>query len=872
MLSLVERARAAIRAAGNEAGKGAPPVAPDDAWVCAALLDLLSQYPGGLTQHVMLTALVARHMSARAPAHAPGGRATLAAHTKGLAVPPGSFVRAVVAGAEALGGTEGGGGGTWVLHLTDGSTHDPVQMYAHSSLGGLLAQRQQGKQQQQQQQQEEQHAGQHPLAGSRLVLGGPLRPPPCVSASSRRRAGGSAAPAASRLLPCRATALELPPDDPAWRAADVRTHALLGGPASRGYAQVHELGAAGEVHGAIATQQRACVDGWVAGAVVGVESSHGQQHPVGEDGAAHAWAVVTLAARGDAAGPPPSEAGAEAGSQAAPGDAQRVPLRLWGECAWLAGTLVPGRQVLLHSPVVARGPSGASHLELGPETLLVVQAPAADASAGSDVGVGVAGKDGAPALLPGACGVDRMDVDAAPDVDQGATAAGRAQPTSTLLEVHSAAAVAASQAALVMPLRRLADGMTGVAVHAVLGGIESCRRAGGTAGGCLVRVLLEEPGSGGGFEGGGNGGEGSSSGSGAPPRPHALTALLELSPGTRCMHALLPGHTLLLLGCRVAGADSPAAAHLPAWARAAAAGEALASGLARPPLLLWREADTGARLASLSTLPGVLNSPALHATVSLAQVLSAAATPVAGGGEVGSSSSRGNAASQGAHDVAPDTGTDPEQLDCVRCCVVDVVDAHVDTRRVHRACGRPVTACCLDDMWMDEDEEEQGAGAGAPAAVATAPATAVASCAVAAPAAAASPSQDMFLDGLWECAFCGVECGAADVKWGMHGSLTVRHAPVAPAAATAVHGSQPSTWEVGADAPALRALIGVTAEHFRTVGAAGRDEWRRAPRHRAYRACVYHAPPADVGGVVAGGEGAGEQLRGVRVAMVVPVL
>ncbi|GIM08732.1 hypothetical protein Vretimale_12723 [Volvox reticuliferus] len=138
-------------------------------------------------------------------------------------------------------------------------------------------------------------------------------------------------------------------------------------------------------------------------------------------------------------------------------------------------------------------------------------------------------------------------------------------------------------------------------------------------------------------------------------------------------------------------------------------------------------------------------------------------------------------------------------------CVVEVRSAHVETHRVHRQCGRFVRRAA--SMFMDFDfdmDDDSGAGVvGRSEAVGGGADT---SCAAPAqgPASLAShdtPSKDQSMEGLWECAFCGLDLVKDDITWQYHGSLTLDD--VAPAAGAGAAGTVTQAVTLPADPEAL---------------------------------------------------------------------
>jgi len=108
----------------------------------------------------------------------------------------------------------------------------------------------------------------------------------------------------------------------------------------------------------------------------------------------------------------------------------------------------------------------------------------------------------------------------------------------------------------------------------------------------------------------------------------------------------------------------------------------------------------------------------------------------------------------------------------------------------------------------------------------------------------------MAQDGLWECAFCAVECSPAEVAWGMRGEVAVKqhlggaavgrrlecqsHEQGVKAYLEADPAAEPPV-VLKADPAALRALIGTSAEDWRRRrGASGPQAdaaggWRGRP-------------------------------------------
>ncbi|GIL50527.1 hypothetical protein Vafri_6694 [Volvox africanus] len=163
-------------------------------------------------------------------------------------------------------------------------------------------------------------------------------------------------------------------------------------------------------------------------------------------------------------------------------------------------------------------------------------------------------------------------------------------------------------------------------------------------------------------------------------------------------------------------------------------------------------------------------------------------------------------------------------------CVVEVRSAHVETQRIHRQCGRLVrrAASMFMDFDFDDMDNESGAGmvGGSAAAGGSGGVCGAGTCSVAQAQGPASlpaqdtPSKDQSMDGLWECAFCGLDLVKDDITWQYHGSLTLEDA----AQAAGVGADTAATYAVTlpADPEALHSLLGVSAAAFHSLGTARR--------------------------------------------------
>ncbi|GLC65702.1 hypothetical protein PLESTF_000330800 [Pleodorina starrii] len=266
---------------------------------------------------------------------------------------------------------------------------------------------------------------------------------------------------------------------------------------------------------------------------------------------------------------------------------------------------------------------------------------------------------------------------------------------------------------------------------------------------------------------------------------------------------------------------------------------------------------------------------------------SPAAAPGAGAGGAGGAA----AAPVGELAAAAECG--PDGWCGALACVAVVRSAQVATQRVHRHCGRPVSRAAsmfLDLMDFDDmDEEGSGGGGGATGAGAGAAAAggpgAGGGAGLAAPADGPqasshpaqqqqqqqqqqdTPSKDQSMDGLWECAFCGLDLVKDDLQWHYTGSLTLEDVSVAApsAAATAAPGPQrhgaaaasaaaaagacgggggcaaAGAVTLPADPEALHSLLGVSAAAFHSLGTARRRRFVESclvDRRGVTRRCV----------------------------------
>ena len=261
---------------------------PSHSWVASHLLDVVSQYPGGLTEAVILTGLATMQpkqlpkpgrqadMDDRLTrlSHHHAGKATTESVTSAritkvvcISEPgsnpgerPGRGQAEAVRSCHAflliwicpfpslLPGPSSHRGGVWTLALQDGSTREPLLMYAHSSLAPILAncthpsnpasvgRANEGSSHQ------SSVTAVSSLHGCSVRLAGPLMQPHRVPPLGGGKGGGGSQQGGSVYLPTRALVLELVASDPAWTAAELSTHPVLGGP---DFGRVYDLSAVG---------------------------------------------------------------------------------------------------------------------------------------------------------------------------------------------------------------------------------------------------------------------------------------------------------------------------------------------------------------------------------------------------------------------------------------------------------------------------------------------------------------------------------------------------------------------------------------------------------------------------------------------------
>ncbi|GLI63620.1 hypothetical protein VaNZ11_006635 [Volvox africanus] len=164
-------------------------------------------------------------------------------------------------------------------------------------------------------------------------------------------------------------------------------------------------------------------------------------------------------------------------------------------------------------------------------------------------------------------------------------------------------------------------------------------------------------------------------------------------------------------------------------------------------------------------------------------------------------------------------------------CVVEVRSAHVETHRVHRQCGRLVrrAASMFMDFDFDDMDNDNGAGVVGGSAMAgggggvcgAATRGAALAQGPASIPAQDTPSKDQSMDGLWECAFCGLDLVKDDITWQYHGSLTLEDAAQAAGIRADMHAATHAV-TLPADPEALHSLLGVSAAAFHSLGTARR--------------------------------------------------
>lgn len=254
-------------------------------------------------------------------------------------------------------------------------------------------------------------------------------------------------------------------------------------------------------------------------------------------------------------------------------------------------------------------------------------------------------------------------------------------------------------------------------------------------------------------------------------------------------------------------------------------------------VLTWREGAPNAVLQDLHALPALLHSPALQQRGSLQQLLNTLPSSSAEGADTFGSGGAGTAGPNSSSNRGSTAMLEPLMVPC------RVAGVGVRVERVHRVCGRRVEESSLADFFGEACDDDMDVGAPPPATAAPAAGAA----AVPAPPTAEAPPLPLSVraDGLWECAFCGVECAGAETVLEFAGcSLTlappqagddVRSDSIAagnPAAADAaasggggdadIHHKRPLTElpavGVQAEARAVEALLGMSAEAYCRLG------------------------------------------------------
>lgn len=309
------------------------------------------------------------------------------------------------------------------------------------------------------------------------------------------------------------------------------------------------------------------------------------------------------------------------------------------------------------------------------------------------------------------------------------------------------------------------------------------------------------------------------------------------------LRQLREGHSLVLLGYTEGRGRYPprplaAASQLPLLQPCGTAASA-------PPqqgspqqqrYVLWADDAPGALAADLSCLPALLTTPALQRVVPLACALAA----LRGGG---SGTSGGTSSGSGA--AAASSRGEPL---LVRGRLQRVA---LSVRRVHAACGRPVS--CVSFARSQEEEGAQGCSAGemegSPGSQVADPASlqGAGGCGGQGGDEGAECGAAEGGDGsLWECGFCGLEVGGREVEVACYEGSALLTAEAGEDGGSMGQGG--SEVAVSLEAAACTALAGMPAASFRRLPAQQRAELVAGLQGASCLACVC-CPTAAVQGL-----------------------
>lgn len=241
----------------------------------------------------------------------------------------------------------------------------------------------------------------------------------------------------------------------------------------------------------------------------------------------------------------------------------------------------------------------------------------------------------------------------------------------------------------------------------------------------------------------------------------------------RLLPRIAAGQAVYLTGVAIreepADAEAPDMCAAPMGAGATTAQPATpASGSGRRLAADWRDSAPGARFVNLSCLPALLCSPAVQRRIPLGAACNATANASGAAGATGEGPAAAlppsppPAAAAAALAAALASG-EP----CI--CSGRVVALEVGVSKAHRACGRGVSRVSFGLGGMFDDDECDG-----------------------------GDGNDECADGisgdegggcLWQCGFCGVECGGDDVVPSYHGRVTLQQPSSSSAACCDAEGA-----------------------------------------------------------------------------------
>eukprot|EP00798_Chlamydomonas_sp_ICE-L_P013689 gene13689-19580_t len=814
----------ARRNLGKDGKKGGKSDAHSHAWVLEQLISLLRHYPGGLTKAVIQTDLLAKQSSEQAVASV--GEADkqclkLSTILKGQQVDMG-MIHATITHVDCLTPPHTENGlpipktGTYLVHLDDGSTTNPVPHYLHSSLNHMAF-----------------GSDKAPpvfLPGRQVRLTGAckaLAAPSGAAGVGQDTGGGLGVVSRHRpLMPTASCVAELTEAEMFGPTPimDVLLPSHQGRPPS-------DLCCARQVMGSMSGGDRRLLEGWTTARVAGVEGQH----------------TVHLQSRAAAS--------------------FQLPLILRENRAQLAWLLSQGDTIALSSLLLYMAPDGSAVLECSTDSIGVVVPPSPTSpdpglhegsrsaprtkelqedlekekkekeermeedgeenkeelggeAVSMEVDVQRMGGDtrssrsAAGTENNGSCSnaVDR-DVGMSHDQRVGVAAGEMHEPSL----VDAAKASAPSSAGIVQVVARLGDlcaskQQSGLTVWVRVKQLSKCRRKTAQREWHVTLMVEDETG--------------------------VADVHLVLGNDSKLLSRLQEGHSLLLMGASVRPPAEAPPDVASIWRKADTSGveHGAKAGTSARLALAWSEHTSSCGLQDMSTLTAWLNSPDLHRRMH---------RPVSLPMPMPGPKSTGPGPMSGPMSLSPYTGSTGGAVDRAdkscktrslvevqaifaqsaqgvepHICYASVLTANIQTYRVHKFCGRPVVRSCLD--MMDEEEEEGKTKGG------TSEKTS--------PPEAESPAEDdMSMSGLWECPFCGIEAVGNQIQWGMHGTVTCSDLEPSSSLSPCTDGHSGSgsaatgqtsagAMTLEADDLALHALAGMSPEVWCAMSPAKRDE------------------------------------------------